>query len=194
MFQTKVVLAALKLLEAPAGPVLEDFPEEAPALKHSDMGWACPVNLASETDGLTDKEALIQAFGQEMERIRSWYEIGVKRRRRTTYGVSGLGPDAIRDFVIGFLAGSVPVNPREGSPFGLVLKLAADDLKTYYFEAASAQPGESTPSSDELTDWFWQQTVAARVLRAVKDTCIDSGDRMLQAVGEKLLIPVKHWT
>lgn len=194
LFQTKVLLAALKLLEASAGPVLQDFPGEAPRPEDSDMGWACPINLTTEPADLTDTEQLCLAFRRELNEMRSWYELAVKTRGRTTFGVSDLDPETMRDFVIGFLDGGNPGNPREVLPLGLMLKLAADDLKTYYLEAATAQPGESVPSSEELADWFWQETVAAKVLRAVKDSCTNSDDRMLKGVGERLLIPMKHST
>lgn len=194
LFQTKVLLAALKLLEASAGPILQDFPREAPESKASDMGWACPIDLTTEPADLTDMEQLRLAFRRELNETRSWYELAEKGRGRTTFGVSGLDLEAIRDFVIGFLDGGVPGNPREDLPLGLMLKLAADDLKTYYLEAATAQPGESSPSSEAVADWFWQETVAAKVLRAVRESCMSSDDRMLRGVGERLLIPMKHLT
>jgi hypothetical protein len=74
------------------------------------------------------------------------------RVHRCRSGVSGLDPETIRDFFIGFLDGSIPDNPRDDLSLGLMLKLAADDLKTYYFEAVTAQPGESAPSSEVLAD------------------------------------------
>ena len=46
-FQRRVLRALLALFERPSGPVLEDFPEDAPAdgLVHADdsAGEACPV-------------------------------------------------------------------------------------------------------------------------------------------------------
>lgn len=39
----------------------------------------------------------------------------------------------------------------------IALKYAADDLKTFSYEAAAAQPGRA-PSVDELNDWFFSQT------------------------------------
>ena len=55
-FQIRVLLHALKLLEARSGPVLEDFPEEAPLTEHSLDGWACPIDLDTDTEGLDDEE------------------------------------------------------------------------------------------------------------------------------------------
>jgi hypothetical protein len=39
----------------------------------------------------------------------------------------------------------------------MLLKYLADDMKTFYYEAAAARPG-ATPSSAELNDWFFRET------------------------------------
>ena len=46
-FQQRVVLAALKLFERDSGPVLEDFPEDAPAVAAADNleGMVCAVDF-----------------------------------------------------------------------------------------------------------------------------------------------------
>jgi hypothetical protein len=185
-----VLLAALKLLEASSGPVLEDFPEDATASGDISAVWACPVNLSGEKANLSNAEQLREAFKREMILLRSWYDLAVKKRGRTTVGVSGLNLDAIGDFISAFLENGIPENPRRDLPLGLMLKLAVDDLKAYYFEAVTAQPGQGLPGSDRLADWFWGETVAAKVLFTVKQSCLNSNDAMLQAVGTRLLIPM----
>jgi hypothetical protein len=189
-FQTKVVLAALKLFEASSGPLLEDFPEDAPALEDINAAWACPVNLSAEKANLSNTEQLREAFKREMILLRSWYDLAVKKRGRTTVAVSGLNLDAIGDFISAFLDNGIPENPRKDLPLELVLKLAVDDLKAYYSEAVTAQPGQRLQGSDRLADWFWGETVAAKVLLTIKQSCLNSNDAMLQAVGTKLLIPM----
>ncbi len=183
-------MAALQLLESPSGPILSDFPEEPPPSDYSMTGWSCPINLSDESPDPTDKQKLRAAFKREINRMQSWYDLALKRRGRTTFGLSGLAPEAVADFIGGFLDGAIPENPREDLPLAFALKLAVDDLKSYYFEAAEGEPGESTPGSAELSDWFWKQTVAARVLRAVKESCQSSDDQMLQITGTRLIIPV----
>ncbi|MGC8660349.1 MAG: hypothetical protein ACP5U1_14890, partial [Desulfomonilaceae bacterium] len=123
-------------------------------------------------------------------RMHSWYDLAFRRRDRTTFGVSGMSPEAVADFIGGFLDGSNSENPRNDLPLALVLKLAVDDLKSYYFEAAEGQSGDSTPDSGQLSDWFWNKTVAARVLRKVKEFCESSNDQMLQVTGARLIIPL----
>jgi len=189
-FQTRVLLAALKLLEASSGPVLEGFPEDAPVSGDINTIWACPVNLPTEKANLSNTEQLREALKREIMLLHSWYDLAVKKRGRTTVGVSGLNLDALGDFISAFLENGIPENPRRDLPLGLVLKLAVDDLKAYYFEAVTAQPGQGAPKSDRLADWFWGETVAAKALLSVKQSCLNSNDAMLQAVGTKLLIPM----
>jgi hypothetical protein len=189
-FQTKVLLAALRLFEATSGPVLEDFPEDAPVSEDTDAVWACPLNLSAEKADLNSTEQLRKAFKREMTQLCSWYDLAVKKRGRTTVGVSGLNLDMIGHFISAFLEGGMPENPRQDLPIGLVLRLAVDDLKAYYFEAVSAQPGQALPGSNTFVGWFWGETVAGKVLHAVKQSCTKSDDTMLQAVGMRLLIPM----
>jgi len=186
----KVLVAALQLLESPSGPVLSDYPEEAPLSEDSLMGWSCPINLGDEPLDLTNEQKLRAAFKREIDRMQSWYDLALKRRGRTTFGLSGLTPEAVADFIGGFLDGSVPDNPRNDLPLAFLLKLAVDDLKSYYLEAAAAEPGDSVPGSAALAGWFWRETVAARVLRAVKESCQNSNDQMLQVTGTRLIIPM----
>ena len=47
-FQRRVISAALALFERESGPVLEDFPEDAPGEAPSYAeGWSCPVALGA---------------------------------------------------------------------------------------------------------------------------------------------------
>jgi hypothetical protein len=190
-FQARVLLAALKLLEASNGPVIEDFPEEAPVTEAISTVWTCPVDLAQEQADLSNAEQLREALKMEIMQLRSWYDLAIKNRGRTTVGVSGLDLDTIGDFVGSFIEGGIPENPREDIPLGMALKLAVDDLKAYYSEAVTAQPGEVLPGSDVLSHWFWRETIAGKVLLTVKDVCAKSEDKVLRLVGNLLLVPIK---
>ncbi len=54
-FQRRVLLSALELLEAIQGPVLADFPDEAPediaGSGEGQEGWSCPVSFSTKTRG-----------------------------------------------------------------------------------------------------------------------------------------------
>ncbi len=190
-FQRRVLLAALKLLEAPAGPLLEDFPEDAPASAGKVTTLACPVNFAQEGGDLTEPEQLHTSFKKEMVSMRPWYDMAVEKHGRTTVGVSKMNLEDIVDFIYSFLKGVVPENPRDDIPLAYVLKLAVDDLKAYYLEGITAQPGQEAAPSKILSDWFWRDTVAGKVLLAVKEACMKSEDEMIRYVGGKLVVPFK---
>jgi hypothetical protein len=190
-FQKRVLLSVLKLFEESSGPVLRDFPEDAPTAKAADVVWAGPVNLARKKIDLSDAGEMRAAFKKEMVELRAWYELAVKTQQRTTVGVSGLETDQIVDFIGAFLDG-VPANPREDISLAFSLNFAVDDLKAFYYEAAAAQPGSASPTAEELDDWFWGETVAATVLFAVKDRCLKKDDKMMQLLGKILLIPMSQ--
>jgi hypothetical protein len=190
-FQKRVLLSALKLFEEPSGPVLKDFPEDAPDSGEAGVGWACPVNLARKKIDLGDADALRAAFKKESVELRSWYDRALKKNQRTTVGVSGLEINQIVEFIGAFID-SVPANPREDISLPFSLNFAVDDIKAFYYEAAAAQPGRISPTAEELDDWFWGQTVAAKVLLAVKDRCLEKNDKIMQLLGKILLIPMSR--
>ncbi len=188
-FQKRVLLAALKLLEAPDGPLIEDFPEDVPVSTDDITALACPVNFTQDGTDLEETEQLYAAFKRELVTLRPWYDIAVEKRGRTTVGSSGMDIDAIGDFVYSFLSDSVPENPRDDMPVTNALKLAADDLKAYYFEGITAQPGQEHASSQTLSDWFWHETVAAKVMMAIKDRYENSEDRALRIASRAFIVP-----
>lgn len=190
-FQKRVLVSVLKLLEETSGPVITDFPEDAPVSRAADVVWACPVNLARKKIDLSDADAMRAAFKKEMVELRTWYDLAVKKQKRTTVGVSGLELAQIVDFIGAFID-SVPANPREDISLAFSLNFAVDDLKAYYYEAVAAQPGSSSPTAEELENWFWNETAAAKVLFAVKDRCLKKDDKMMQLLGKILLIPMSQ--
>jgi len=190
IFQTEVLQAALKLLEAPGGPVIEDFPAEAPVSEAQNHIFACPVDLSVEKIDDNNVTGLRETLNNEMIRLRPWYDLAVKNRGRTTVGVSGVDLDLLGDFVSEIIYGDIPENKHKDLPFGYTLKLAIDDLKAYYNEAFTAQPGGVLPESRVLDDWFWDQTIAAKVLFAIKDLCAKSDDAGLRLVGNLLIVPM----
>ena len=190
-FQKRILLSVLGLFEESSGPVLKDFPEDAPDAGAEDAVWACPVNLVRKKLDLDDADALRAAFKQETVEMRAWYDLALKKNRLTTMGVSGLDLSQIVEFIGGFIDG-VPANPRQDISLAYTLNFAVDDLKAFYYEAAASQPGSTSPNAAELDDWFWGQTIAAKVLFAVRDRCLQKDDKMMQLLGKLLLVPMSH--
>lgn len=187
-FQTRVVVAALKLLEKQEAPIIEDYPDDVPEGSPELEGWACPVDLSGEEAELTGTEKLVADFKSEFTKLGTWYDQSLKNRGRTTANTSGVNIDDLPDFISAFLSGDLPDNPREDVPLSFTLKLAAEDLKAYYFESVTAQPGE-TPGAETLADWFWGDTIAGATLLTIKNKCASSDDGLMQIVGNMLIVP-----
>ncbi len=188
-FQKRVLMVVLEMLEAPGEPpVLVDFPEDEPENDEITV-LSCPVNFAQSAAETGETDPLGVAFRREMTAMRPWYDMAVNKRKRTTVGVSGIGLDALGDFIYAFVKGEEPENPRDDIPLIYTLKNAVEDLKSYYNEGITAQPGQAGASSQVLQDWFWEETVAGKVLLALKKACEASPDKMTSAFGGHFLVP-----
>lgn len=182
-------MSALKLLEAESGPVLEDFPEEALVLEGEVAALSCPVNFGQTDVELTETDKLCSAFKGELASMRPWYDLALQKRGRTTVGVSKLELDNLGDFICSFLKGEIPENPRDDISLPYTLNLVTDDVKAYYFEAMTSQPGQESPSNEVLSDWFYDETVAGKVMFALRDLGKKSDDMLMKIIGNVLIIP-----
>ncbi len=182
-FQRKVLRHLLSLFDHAAGPVLEDFPEDAPALAEQESGFACPVSFAAPK---VAAGALAQGMFGEIAQLAPWYDLARKRRGRTTVGVHGGTVDQAARHIALYLDAKPPA-PNAGVSTGMAVKRACDDIKAYYYEAAAAQPGNLAPKAIE--QWFWGETVAAQALLAIRDICLASDDPSLKPLGKLSLIP-----
>ena len=190
-FQRRVLLAALGLLDEVAGPVLADFPEDAPSAGANgaagEGAWACPVRFPKPA--ASDTDSLLAQVTREVRSLAPWYERASERRGgRTTVGLSGLAPEAIVELLADYAEGGDETSPREDVAFSRILKHALDDLLAWYQEAATAQPG-ATPSGRELAAWFWGETRASRLFLAVRERGAASEDPAIRLVAKLLLVP-----
>ena len=183
-FQRRVLRNLLSLFERSAGPVLEDFPDDAPASDEQETGFACPVSFAStkpESDGLA------RAMHDEIAQLAPWYDLARRRRGRTTVGVFGATVEEAAGYVASYLDGATKPPPVPGWSAGMAVKRACDDLKAYYYEAVAAQPGNLEPKAIEK--WFWRETSAAQAFLAIRQICLKSDDESLKPLGKLSLIP-----
>lgn len=187
-FQISVLKHALKLFESESGPVLEDFPRDAPDMVAQPVQVACPVNFNLKPDVTSPTGKLLEQFTAEIEQMSSWYAVARERKNRTTTGVSGLSPDDIAvlfaDFIEEKTRGILLEDPASVDR----LRMGGEDLKAYYFEAVSAQPGQPTDSKS-LADWFWGETSAALVINKVREICLKDTSGKLTLLGKLLLVP-----
>jgi hypothetical protein len=186
-FQRRALSAVLDLLNEKQGPVLREYAEEAVDTE-LEGPWACPIDLSPTAEDLSAEDKLIKTFKSEMNQLRNWYDIAVANRNRTTVGVSGIDVENLADFISAFVTDKQPENPNPDYPLAHSLNLATDDLKAFYTEAVTAQPG-SAGTSNQLLDWFYGQTAAGRLLYAIKDKGIQSNDKYLKIVAGALIIP-----
>lgn len=188
-FQRKVLHALLRLFETRSGPVLADFPEDAPATATGDAvtAFACPVSFAKDA---ADDSDMATALQQEIAQLSPWYDLAKKRRGRSTFGISGLKVEDAAKHAASYL--NVPAAPYAGLTAGVALKRVCDDLKAWYYEAVAAQPGNL--QAKDIDHWFWHETTAAKVFLAIQQVCLKSVDKSLQPLGKISLVPraVQH--
>jgi hypothetical protein len=172
-FQRRVLLAALELFAAPSGPVLEDFPDDAPAPAAVDGeedgldGWVCPVSFPRPDEG-ADTGGFRDAVLDEIGLLAPWYDLASRNRGRTTFGVSGLDIEAVARFINAVLGREAVASPMPEMPLGQAVNMACEDLKAFYMEAATAKPGRA--GSKEIADWFWGGTAAGRMILTLRAT------------------------
>lgn len=183
-FQRRVILAALALLDAPEGPVLEDYPEDVPSLP-TDAAIACPVSFRSRVEGSGTWTA---ALRNEIALLQPWHVRSVERRRRTTVGIA----DApVEDLVIRLgsmldaASGSAEALPRT-LPQLQRLKRTLSDLRAFHEEAVTAQPGDMP--WQEVRRVLWQESVLGDAILMLRDRFRASGDPRLLAF-TRVLVP-----
>ena len=182
-FQERVLLAALRLLEAPSGPVLADYPEDAPRSSADDAtGQACPVGFAREVD----EHDVGAVFLREIEELAPWHDLARERRGRSAVGLSGEPVEKSASMLAAFLKGEVVPHRETLSP-GEALKLACEDVRSYYYEAAAARPGN--PDATAIQSWFWTETAAGRAFLALRERCLLAEDKSLQRLAATSIVP-----
>jgi len=174
--QHAVIRVALALFDAPAGPVLVDYPEDAFAGEDLNLPQAASVR---STTTATDVASEVAALAPQHA---AWL---AAHDGRTAIGVSGVGPagiPALARFLEGYAAGADADWPERPAdvPLPQWVRWATDDLKAYLFEARmSAAPEEGFQARHR---WFWSETAAGNVCRAIRDRLKASGDARLDAI------------
>jgi hypothetical protein len=78
-----------------------------------------------------------------MASLLPWHDLSTRKRGGSSFGTSPLSIQKIAKVFVKFLDGDRENSQPELS-LGDALKLASEDLKAWYMEAATAQPGHST--------------------------------------------------
>ncbi|NKC31124.1 glycine/sarcosine/betaine reductase selenoprotein B family protein [Falsiroseomonas selenitidurans] len=183
-FQRRVIERLLGMLRRVDGPILETY-EEVPAFLGEDRmaGWTCPVPLPAPPAG----SALGDAVRQEMRLLAPWRDEAVRRRGRTTTGLSTLPAEAIAELLIAFHTDPANTAPPAGQALAAALRYGVDDLKTWYHEAALARPGP-VPGL-RMADWVYGETAFGRLLLELHAACAAHADPAVVQFGAVRLVP-----
>ncbi|MBR9980265.1 MAG: hypothetical protein KFF50_04485 [Desulfatitalea sp.] len=192
--QRKVLVKTLELLEAPAGPLLLDWSEPYGPAGDQDAStpsvWACPITFSRPPEDQSELDRLIAACRSEVTELRPWYDLGLKTSGRTA--VVRFEPEAAFDLLSQYaVKGEVAAESYDG-PFAVALRLAAQDIKAFYFEAVASRPGGSPPDSAAFNRWIWHETALGQLLKAVKERCLSETDEALRQTGALLLVPLEQ--
>jgi hypothetical protein len=187
-FQRRVLLQALALLDRRDGyRILEEFPDDPP--NWSDLpGWRPPVALPAVRP-MDAPDAFRSAIEKEIAILAPWWSEARERFGRTTVGNSELPPEAWPEFMTGFLEGEAPT----GGPAAfsdrpaLALRFAVDDIKAYYGEAVMSDG--RTPASRQVDAWFWNETAAADLIRALRIMGLESEMNAMKVVTGRFFVP-----
>lgn len=196
-FQRRVLRECLELLEAESGPVLEDFPDDAPGADPDQDGWACPVNFAAPVDDVSDEDLVRQSLEQEIALLRPWYEESKQNRKgRTNFGISGMSPEEIAAFIAQVVVRrEESESPIADKPAHLAFKHMADDIRYYYMEAAIARP-DTHVSDLEIGNWLWGETTLGKVLVVIRDWAMETESPGFKALAPTAMVPThqRHLT
>ncbi len=174
--QHKILGSALKLLKAPSGPVLEDFPDDS---SQSIMPQASQV--AAEADEGNRSAA------DEVTALRAFYERWVENHEgRTAVGLCGVPQRRFRA-VVRFLeacaASEADVDmaerPAEMSRAQFI-RYCVDDLKAFFYEARMEQ--QKGADEEALHRWFWGSTATGKLVADLAAVLNESDDPALKGV------------
>jgi len=183
--QRRVLRAALALLEVPSGPILVDFDDtESEKEEEEDIAWVCPVSFASPAAKGHD---IGRRVADEVTMLRPWHDLGVERRGRTALGLSKVPVEAAAAWLAAFTEGRAPPATVAERTLFDNLRWAAEDLKTFYYEAATARPGAA--SGTRLESWFWEESAAGELLKALRRRCLVDENDAVRELGELMMVP-----
>ena len=172
-FQVDVLSSALQLIETGNEPVLEDFKHDDPTAVN-DTNW-----LAPETSSAT-------LVTDEVNDLKPLYQRQCVNMSRTSVGVAKIPIADSAALLDDIFAGGDRSSSREDISPNLMLRLAIDDLKAYYIEAAIA---DGQPSSQQVYNWLWQDTAFGNKVRELRKRFMQSDDSKLSALSEKFFVP-----
>lgn len=185
VFQRRVMDAALALLSHCAGPVLRDFPLDAPDQNLTSLAaetWSCPVSFPTAA-----AQGLAQAVSAELAQLAPWYQLGLTRRGRTALACDSnqLAND------LALVNRCCEGHETRWDPDGPTFRGAIENLKVYYQEAVTARPGQVL-DPNAIANWLWNETALGQLLRALAQQGARSSNEAVRHVSQDTLVPRSH--
>lgn len=185
--QRDVLIAALALLDEDGpGPILKTLAVHMPSVTGDTHGavWACPVSFPAPSRGKAIADRLLEETGLLMP----WFDRGRNLRRRSAADVSGLAVEDLCTWLGKFLEDPTPdESPIAERTLAETFKLSVEDLKAFYIEAATAQPGVGT--AEEINNWFWDETAAGELLWQLREKLKKHPDDLIRLHAGLTLVP-----
>ncbi len=172
--QRAVLEQALRLVETSNQQTLVDFATDDPRFC-TDADWHAPV---------TGEHACIV---DECTSLKTFYQRQCVSKSRTTVGVAKVPVSELASLIDEVYEHHELKPVRQDISDRLMLRLAMDDLKAYYIESALAASGN--PSSRQIGDWLWLDTVLGKRMRELRHRFMSSDNAKLADLGTKFIVP-----
>ena len=184
--QLDVLRRTLALVAQTSGPALTDYPDNIDDEPTEDSAWSCPVTFPAALPE-SKSGALAAQLQQEAQLLRPWFDEGLRKRGRTTVGISGKGVESIGEMleIVAKFAVDADMAVPDGydHPMPQLMRFITDDIRDFYYEAAISKPGAAFPSPSDLLEWFFLTTVAGDVFYQVRERLLAADMLVLMAKG-----------
>lgn len=172
--QRAVLHQALTLVQTADKPTLIDFTTDDPRYI-SDSKWQTPDIGTS------------QSVADECIALKPNYQRQCVDKSRTSVGVAKLPVHQLATLFDEVYEEGEFKQIREDISARLMFRFAIDDLKAYYIESALADRGN--PSSRQIHDWLWNDTLLGKRMRELRHRFMDSDDSKTKDLATKFIVP-----
>jgi hypothetical protein len=137
---------------------------------------------------LNDTEKLTQGLQQEITLLEPWYKESIRLFNRPRLdGLTMNSPEEMINYLVSFVVDPNIETFIPGQPITRALKLIADDLKYFYYQAAMARP--DNVSDIQLSNWFFGETLAGKLLINIRKICLEHENPNLKIIGRTNFLP-----
>ncbi len=173
-FQREVLHRALALVETADKQILIDFDKDDPGAT-ADPDWQGPA-LESHVSVV-----------EECQALKPEYQRYCVIKSRTSIGVAKASIPELAELIDHAAAEGEFKSLRDDISARLMFRFALDDLKAYYVE--SALEGQGSPSSQQVYDWLWNDTLLGSCMQKLRAQLMASDDQKNKDLAAKFITP-----